>query len=242
LIKSLYGLKQAPRAWHARLSSVLGLLGFAPSAADSSLFILHRPQLTVYLLVYVDDIIVVSSTASAIPRLIAQLRSEFSVKDLGTLHYFLGIEVDSRTPGSLLLRQHKYSLDLLARAGMLKCSPAHTPMAASDRLSAFDGDVLSADEATKYRSIVGGLQYLTITRPDLSFVVNKVCQYLHEPRSSPGPLSNGSFAMCDTLLMVVFGSGPLPRLCFLLFPMLIGLAVQMIGDQPGDMLYSMEVI
>jgi histone deacetylase 1/2 len=57
-------------------------------------------------------------------------------------------------------------------------------MAASDRLSAFDGDVLSAEEATKYRSIVGGLQYLTITRPDLSFVVNKVYQYLHEPRSS----------------------------------------------------------
>ncbi|KAK1649972.1 hypothetical protein QYE76_067777 [Lolium multiflorum] len=92
LVKSLYGLKQAPRAWHARLSSVLGTLGFSPSIADTSLFILQRPAITMYLLVYVDDIIVLSSSPSAIPRLIAELRSEFSVKDLGVLHYFLGIE------------------------------------------------------------------------------------------------------------------------------------------------------
>jgi hypothetical protein len=73
LIRSLYGLKQAPRAWHARLSSVLGRLGFRPSTADTSLFILQRSDVTIYLLVYVDDIIVVSSTATAIPKLISQL-------------------------------------------------------------------------------------------------------------------------------------------------------------------------
>ncbi|XP_071680948.1 uncharacterized mitochondrial protein AtMg00810-like [Lolium perenne] len=127
----------------------------------------------VYLLVYVDDIIVISSSAAAIPNLIGELRSEFSVQDLGLLHYFLGIEVDSRTSGTLLLRQRKYALDLLARAGMLKCSPAHTLMAASECLSSTDGDVLSPDEATRYHNLVGGVQYLTLTRPDLSFVVNK---------------------------------------------------------------------
>jgi hypothetical protein len=104
LIRSLYGLKQAPRAWHARLSSVLGRLGFRPSTADTSLFILQRSNVTIYLLVYVDDIIVVSSTATAIPKLISQLRADFSVKDLGILHYFLGIEVDSSSSGSLILR------------------------------------------------------------------------------------------------------------------------------------------
>ncbi|KAK1665998.1 hypothetical protein QYE76_054157 [Lolium multiflorum] len=183
LIKSLYGLKQAPRAWHARLSSVLGSLGFSPSATDTSLFILRRSDITLFLLIYVDDIIVISSTAAAIPRLIAQLRSEFSVKDLGVLHYFLGIEVHSPSPDSLHLRQRKYALELLARAGMLKCSPVTTPMPSSERLCSTDGDLLSSDEATQYRSLVGGLQYLTVTRPDLSFVVNKVCQYLHEPRT-----------------------------------------------------------
>ncbi|KAK1617261.1 hypothetical protein QYE76_022778 [Lolium multiflorum] len=183
LIKSLYGLKQAPRAWHARLSSVLGSLGFSPSATDTSLFILRRSDITLFLLIYVDDIIVISSTAAAIPRLIAQLRSEFSVKDLGVLHYFLGIEVHSPSPDRLHLRQCKYALELLARAGMLKCSPVTTPMSSSERLCSTDGDLLSSDEATQYRSLVGGLQYLTVTRPDLSFVVNKVCQYLHEPRT-----------------------------------------------------------
>jgi histone deacetylase 1/2 len=158
-------------------------LGFTPSTADTSLFILQRPEVTVYLLVYVDDIIVISSTAAAIPKLISELRADFSVKDLGVLHYFLGIEVHSPSSGSLILRQRKYALDLLARAGMLKCSPATTPMSSSERLCSEDGDALSPEEATQYRSIVGGLQYLTVTRPDLSFVVNKVCQYLSAPRT-----------------------------------------------------------
>jgi histone deacetylase 1/2 len=123
-------------------------------------------------------------TAAAIPRLIVALRSEFSVKDLSVLHYFLGIEVTSPSTGSLLLRQCKYAIELLARANMLKCSPAMTPMVSSERLCLTDGDVLSSEEATQYQSIVGGLQYLTMTPPDLSFVVNKVCQYLPEPRTS----------------------------------------------------------
>jgi histone deacetylase 1/2 len=70
LDKALYGLKQAPRAWHARLSSVLTGLGTASSTADTSLFMLHRPEVTLYLLVYVDDIIVVSSSVAATDRLV----------------------------------------------------------------------------------------------------------------------------------------------------------------------------
>jgi hypothetical protein len=96
-------VKQASCACHARLSSVLGSLGFSPSVTDMSLFILWRPDVIVYLLVYVDDIIVLSSTTTAIPRLIGHLRSKFSVKDLGVLHYFFGIEVSTLSSGSLLL-------------------------------------------------------------------------------------------------------------------------------------------
>ncbi|KAK1602045.1 hypothetical protein QYE76_027203 [Lolium multiflorum] len=151
LIKSLYGLKQAPRAWHARLSSVLGSLGFFPSVTDTSLFILRRPDVTIFLLVYVDDIIVLSSLEGAIPRLIGKLRSEFSVKDLGALHYFLGIEVSPPSASHLLLQQRKYALELLARAGMLKCAPVTTPMASSECLCSSDGDVLSPEEATQRR-------------------------------------------------------------------------------------------
>jgi histone deacetylase 1/2 len=67
---------------------------------------------------------------------------------------------------------------------MLKCKHATTPMSATDRLSVLDGDLLSPDDATEYRSLVGGLQYLTITRPDVSYAVNRVCQYLHASRIS----------------------------------------------------------
>jgi hypothetical protein len=154
LVKSLYGLKQAPRAWHARLSSALGSLGFSPSVADTSLFILRRPDVTIFLLVYVDDIIVLSSLEGAIPRLIGKLRSEFSVKDLGALHYFLGIEVSSPSVGHLLLQQRKYALELLARAGMLKCAPVTTPMASSERLCSSDGDVLHSVSQYCWRSSV----------------------------------------------------------------------------------------
>jgi histone deacetylase 1/2 len=131
------------------------------------LFVHRRSDLTVYLLVYVDDIIVLSSTVAAIPRFISQLRSEFSVKDLGVLHYFLWIEVSSPTSDILLIRQRKYAPELLARAGMLKCTHVITPMPSSERLCSIDGDPLSPEEATQYRSIVGGLQYLTMTRPDI---------------------------------------------------------------------------
>ena len=133
LIKALYGLKQAPRAWHARLGSALRALGFLPSTADTSLFLLQRPEVTMYLLVYVDDIILVSSSAAAADRLVVALRDDFAVKDLGALHFFLGLEV-SRSYAGLTLTQKKYSLDLLRRAGMLKCKHVNTPMSATDRL------------------------------------------------------------------------------------------------------------
>ena len=136
-----------------------------------------------YLFVYVDDIILISSSAAAADRLVIALRDDFAVKDLGALHFFLGLEVSQSSAG-VTLTQKKYALDLLRRAGMLKCKPATTPMSATDRLSAFDGDPLSPDDATEYRSLVGGLQYLTITRPDVSYAVNRVCRFLHAPRTS----------------------------------------------------------
>ena len=109
------------------------------------------------------------------------LGAVFAVKDLGRLHYFLGLEVIHSDSG-LTLTQQKYSQDLLRRAGMMQCKTATTPMSSADKLSAFDGDLLSSEDATEYRGIVGGLQYLLITQPDISFAVNRVCQYLHAPR------------------------------------------------------------
>jgi hypothetical protein len=134
LEKSLYGLKQAPRAWFARLSSRLQELGFIPSKADVSLFVYKHDSITIYMLVYVDDIIVVSSTAKAADHLLAKLRQTFPIKDLGHLGYFLGIEVKHQR-GSLHLSQQKYISDLLARTNMTEAKTVSTPMAVSDKLS-----------------------------------------------------------------------------------------------------------
>lgn len=93
-------------------------MGFTPSTADTSLFLLQRPAVTMYLLVYVDDIILVSSSTTAADRLVHALQDDFAVKDLGRLHFFLGVEVTHTTCG-LSLTQKKYSLDLLRHASMI---------------------------------------------------------------------------------------------------------------------------
>jgi histone deacetylase 1/2 len=183
LEKALYGLKQAPRAWYSRLSDKLQSLGFTPSKADISLFYYKKASVTIYLLVYVDDIIVASSSSSAVSDLLRTLQADFALKDLGPLHYFLGIEVQ-KTDQGLCLSQKKYTADLLQRAGMIRCKPVTTPLSSSSKMSVIDGTPLGQEDATKYRSIVGALQYLTLTRPDISYSVNKVCQYLHSPTTS----------------------------------------------------------
>jgi hypothetical protein len=96
------------------------------------------------------------------------------------LHYFLGIEVNKCTDG-IVLTQGKYVSDLLKNACMTNCKPVSTPLSTSEKLSLHSGSPLGPEDATRYRSIVGALQYLTLTRPDIAFSVNKVCQFLHAP-------------------------------------------------------------
>jgi histone deacetylase 1/2 len=182
LDKALYGLKQAPRAWYARLSTKLEHLGFISSKADTSLFFFTKPEVTMFVLVYVDDIIVVSSVPSAVATLLKRLRDDFALKDLGDLHYFLGIEVNKTSEGITLL-QGRYTADLLKRVGMSNCKEVTSPMSSSEKKLVHEGTPLQPEDVTKYRSVVGALQYLTMTRPDISYSVNKVCQFLHAPTS-----------------------------------------------------------
>ncbi|XP_023741475.3 uncharacterized mitochondrial protein AtMg00810-like [Lactuca sativa] len=175
--KALYGLKQAPRAWFQRLSSFLINQGFMCSQADTSLFIFHRGSCLLYSLVYVDDIILTGNHDQTITRFIACLKNEFAIKDLGRLSYFLGLEV-SYTSAGLFLSQSKYAHDILKRANLLDSKPVGTPLATND---VFTTNGQSFHDPTLYRSFVGALQYLTITRPDLSYAVNQASQFLHSP-------------------------------------------------------------
>jgi histone deacetylase 1/2 len=180
LDKALYGLKQAPRAWYYRLSSKLQSLGFSASKADTSLFFYNKGGVSIFMLIYVDDIVVASSSEKAVAALLHDLGLDFALKDLGGLHYFLGIEVKKVHDG-IILSQEKYANDLLGRVNMKMCKSVDTPLSVSDKLSVMDGEVLSSEDSTRYRSIVGALQYITLTRPDIAFSVNKVCQFLHAP-------------------------------------------------------------
>jgi histone deacetylase 1/2 len=180
LDRALYGLKQAPRAWYSRLSAKLVALGFKRSKADTSLFFYSKGGITMFVLVYVDDIIVASSTENATTALLKDLKEDFALKDLGELHYFLGIEV-SKVCNGIILTQDKYASDLLKKVGMSDCKPVSTPLSTSEKLSLHEGTLLGDRDATHYRSVVGALQYLTLTRPDIAFSVNKVCQFLHAP-------------------------------------------------------------
>jgi hypothetical protein len=127
LHKSLYGLKQAPRAWYNRFATYLTTLGFIEAKSDTSLFIFHRGSDAVYLLLYVDDIILTASSTELLRRTISALQREFAMKDLVPLHHFLGITVERR-PDSLFLHQRTYTLDILKRAVMADCKPCTTPV------------------------------------------------------------------------------------------------------------------
>ncbi|KAI3691366.1 hypothetical protein L2E82_49714 [Cichorium intybus] len=108
------------------------------------------------------------------------LAKEFAMKDLGPLSYFLGISV-TRQDGGLFLSQEKYAQDILSRAKMDTCNPVQTPVDTSGKLSADSGDLI--DDPTSYRSLAGALQYLTFTRPDISYAVQQICMHMHAPRS-----------------------------------------------------------
>ena len=136
--------------------------------SDTSLFVHHHGAETAYLLLYVDDIVLTASSQSLLRRLVDALQREFPVKDLGVLHHFLGVTAEPR-PSGLLLHQRQYTLDILERAKMIACKPCSTPVDTQAKLSEDTGDPV--EDPTGYRSLAGALQYLTFTRPDISYAV-----------------------------------------------------------------------
>uniref|UniRef100_M1CY31 Reverse transcriptase Ty1/copia-type domain-containing protein n=1 Tax=Solanum tuberosum TaxID=4113 RepID=M1CY31_SOLTU len=177
LNKALYGLKQAPRAWFDKLKAFLLGIGFRSCLSDSSLFVQQASKHTTYVLVYVDDLIITGSDSDFITTFIHILDQQFSLNDLGSLHYFLGIEVSPSSNG-IILSQGRYIRDLLRRTNMADAKPISSPTEPGSRL------ILSGDhlpDAHLYRSVVGVLQYFTITRLEISYAVNRVCQFMQSP-------------------------------------------------------------
>lgn len=181
LRKEIYGFKQAPRAWFESLRKTLLYNGYSRSKSDNSLFFKREgvKLILIMVLIYVDDIIVTGNAEDEIDKLKLILGHQFAMKDLGELKCFLGIEVE-RSSNGMKITQQKYALDLLKRFGLNDCKPAPTPMVLGQQLSQKESHPVKHPE--KYRSLVGALQYLTFTRPDITFAVNQVCQFMHDPR------------------------------------------------------------
>ncbi|XP_019178292.1 PREDICTED: uncharacterized protein LOC109173508 [Ipomoea nil] len=156
-------------------------MGFKQSVPDNSLFTKGEGHSFMALLVYVDDIIVASADIKAIQEIKGQLNAKFQIKDLGSLKYFLGLEVARQSRG-IAVCQRKYTLELLNDTGFTDCKPVHSPTVPSHKLSKHIGEPL--EDNTLYRKIVGKLLYLTITRPDISFATQQLSQFLDCPTHS----------------------------------------------------------
>lgn len=179
LHKSIYGLKQASRQWFQKFSNVLLAENFVQSSSDHTLFVKCNGGCFLALLVYVDDIIIAGNDSQAVNSLKQTLNNKFKMKDLGPLHYFLGLEV-ARSASGISICQRKYALELLDETGLLGCKPAKVPMDPNLKLSLESGDLL--ENPTSYRRLIGRLLYLAATRPDLSYAVNRLSQFLASPR------------------------------------------------------------
>ena len=181
LYKSLYGLKQAPKAWFERFTFYLLHLGFIALLANSSLFIFCSTNTIIYLPLYIDDIIVTRNDSTQIQNLIAALGQVFELKDVGPLNYFLGIQI-TQTAHGLTLTQSKYASDVLHWFHMENSKPTKTPSYPSTRLVPYDGVTLL--DPTQYRSMLGALQFLTFTHPDIAFSVHQLCQFMSHPTTT----------------------------------------------------------
>jgi hypothetical protein len=199
LKKALYGLKQAPRAWYGRIDNFLMSLGFTKSKADSNLYFKTMNNEPLILLLYVDNLFL-TGEENLITECKKILDSEFEMKYLGLMHYFLGLEV-WQSLEKIFLNQGKYTVEILKRFDMLECNPMNTPMEAKLKLLVDTVEILKRFDmleckpmntpmnqsmselidATLYRQIIGSLMYLTNTRPDICFVVNTLSQLLVEP-------------------------------------------------------------
>lgn len=163
--------------WVARAFDQQPRIDYAET--DTSLFIYSHGSHTAYLLVYVDDILLTASSPEFLSSTISAMHRAFNMKDMGPLHYFLGISIE-RTASGMFLSQHKYASDIIARASMTNCNPCLTPVDTKSKLSASSGPPVA--DPHFYRSLAGALQYLTFTRPDICYSVQQICLFMHDPR------------------------------------------------------------
>jgi hypothetical protein len=180
LKKALYGLKQALRAWYGRIDSFLQSLGFSKSIAYPNFYIKIVKNHLVILVLYVDDLFL-TREEHFIAQIKRELSVEFEMKDLGPMHYFLGLKVWQK-PGEIFLSQSRYAFDVLRRFGMLDCKSMTTPMISNLKKLHDQATGSNPKDPSTYRQIIGSLMYLVHTRPNICYAVNALSQFMCEPK------------------------------------------------------------
>ena len=184
LKKALYGLKQASRAWNLQFHGVLAELGFTRMHSDAGVYHRHDDGGTVIIILYVDDITILSDSREAVVNIKSILSSRYEMTDLGEIESYLGIRIArDRSIRRLDIDQSRYVDEIVDRFGMGDANPARTPLpsGAEVHLIKYDGEATPA-EIKHYQQIIGSLLYVQIgTRPDISFAVSRLAQYAANP-------------------------------------------------------------
>ena len=175
LRKAIYGLKQSPCAWFEKFSSIVVTCGFRRYAVDHSVFYRQTDKGCVILTVYVDDILLTDSDVTCIQRTKDYLQKHFVTKDMGRPKYFLGIEF-AYTKDRMTLSQRKYALDLLQETDFLRCKLETTQFDQS--FDFWDSFSPSLEDAGRYKRLIGKLIYLTVTHPDIAYIVGILSQFM----------------------------------------------------------------
>jgi hypothetical protein len=179
--KALYGLKQAPRTWYARLKTFLLEHGYVMGSIDKTIFTLNYGTDFLLVQIYVDDIIFGSSSHTLVSRFQEMMDSEFHMSMMEELTFFLGIQVKQMKQGTFV-HQAKYTKDLMKKFNMAELKPVSILMSSAASLGLDeDGEVVDQRE---YKSMIGSLMYLTVTRPDIQFAVGLCARFQSSPRSS----------------------------------------------------------
>ena len=179
LRRAIYGLKQSPRAWFAKFSQLALAFGLTACTMDPTVFRKHTSAGSILLAVYVDDILVIGSDTTGISQVKSHLQKHLNIRDLGTPKYFLGIEFAYKR-GKLILDQCKYVLDILEETSLLGCKPQSSPI--DNKPQFWDSTSPPLTDANIYRRLVGKLIYLTVTRPDITYTVGLLSQFMHSPQ------------------------------------------------------------
>lgn len=183
LRKSLYGLKQAPRCWNIKFVTFMKKIGFQQSEADPCIFVRSTQNNFSVLAVYVDDIVILTKTEAEMLTIKKQLSEGFKMKDMGELHYLLGVNIHLKD-GTVTLDQHQYLTKLLEKFGLKDAKTVSTPLDPNVKLVKEDGYSTPVDQ-THYQSLVGSLLYAAMaTRPDIAHAVGVIGRFNAAPNES----------------------------------------------------------